>query len=136
MLQVEIKYLVVFAVVAVVWSFLGGQGNLFYQSDDWGCRNAVYRDIIYRDWPVIYPDYDKALVYYIGYWLPTATLVKIIGFIAPNIYLTERAFAIGNILLWIWTSIGIFLTELLLLTYVKPKSGNRMLLIPGILVFF
>lgn len=135
-IQIEVKYLFIFAIVAIVWSFFGGQGNLFYQSDDWGCRNAVYRDIIYRDWPVIYPDYDKALVYYIGYWLPAATIVKAIGVVIPNIYLSEQAFAIGNILLWIWTSAGIFLTELLLLTYAKPKSKLRMYLIPLILVFF
>lgn len=134
--RIELKYLLIFAVIAIVWSFLGGQGNLFYQSDDWGCRNAVYRDIIYRDWPVIYPDYDKALVYYIGYWLPAATVVKMIGFLLPNIYLTECAFSIGNILLWIWTSTGVFLTELLLLTYAKPKSKYKVYFIPLILVFF
>lgn len=135
-LEIEIKYIIIFAIVAIIWSFLGGQGNLYYQSDDWGCRNAIYRDIIYRDWPVIYPDYNKALVYYIGYWLPTATIVKVIGVIFPNIYLTEQAFAIGNILLWIWTSIGIFLVELLLFTYAKPKTKSKCLLVPIILVFF
>lgn len=135
-IHIHIEYLIIFAIVAVVWSFLGGQGNLYYQSPDWGCRNAIYRDIIYREWPVIYPDYNKALVYYIGYWLPAAIVTKVIGFAAPNIYLTETAFAIGNIFLWIWTSIGIFLAELLLLTYAKPRLAHRQLLIPIILVFF
>ncbi|NBH24599.1 hypothetical protein D3Z60_02040 [Lachnospiraceae bacterium] len=135
-LQIPIRYLVIFAIVAVIWSFLGGQGNLYYQSPDWGCRNAIYRDIIYREWPVVYPDYNKALVYYIGYWLPAASVTKIIGFVVPSIYSTEVAFTIGNILLWIWTSIGIFFTELLLLTYAKPILHYRQLLVPIILVFF
>lgn len=135
-IQIKIKYLIIFIVVAVVWSFLGGQGNLYYQSSDWGCRNAIYRDIIYREWPVIYPDYNKALVYYIGYWLPAASITKIIGFIVPDIYLSETAFTIGNIFLWIWTSMGVFLTELLLLTYAKPRLRYRQLLVPIILVFF
>lgn len=135
-IQIKIKYLVIFAIVAVVWSFLGGQGNLYYQSPDWGCRNAIYRDIIYREWPVIYPDYNKALVYYIGYWLPAAFVTKIMGFIVPEIYLSEAAFSIGNIFLWFWTSMGIFLTELLLLTYAKPRLRYRQLLIPIVLIFF
>lgn len=136
MVHIRRKDLILFVIVAVVWTFLGGQGNLYYQSSDWGCRNAIYRDIIYREWPVIYPDYDKALAYYIGYWLPAAVATKVVGFILPGIYLTEEAFAIGNIFLWIWTSIGIFLTELLLLTYAKPKLPYRQLLIPIVLVFF
>lgn len=135
LLKIEIKYLIIFAILAIIWSFFGGQGNLYYQSDDWGCRNAIYRDLIYRDWPVIYPEYNKALVYYIGYWLPAAAITKIIGFMIPDIYLTEQAFAIGNIFLWIWTSVGIFLTELLLFTYARPKS-RKILLVPIILIFF
>ncbi len=60
------KTLFWFAAVAIVWSFLGGQGKLYYQSSDWQIRNAIYRDLIYRLWPVTYSDFDKALVYYIG----------------------------------------------------------------------
>jgi hypothetical protein len=134
--NINIKYLIMFAFVAVIWSFFGGQGNLYYQSADWGCRNAIYRDLIYMEWPVIYSEYDKALVYYIGYWLPSASVMKIIGLILPNIYLSELAFTIGNIFLWIWTSIGIFLTEVLLFTYAKPKVQYKTLLIPVILIFF
>ena len=88
-LQIPIRYLVIFAIVAVIWSFLGGQGNLYYQSPDWGCRNAIYRDIIYREWPVVYPDYNKALVYYIGYWLPAASVTVQISFRMYNISFTE-----------------------------------------------
>lgn len=135
-IQIQIKYLVIFAIVAVIWSFFGGQGNLYYQSPDWGCRNAIYRDIIYNEWPVIYPDYNKALVYYIGYWLPAAAVTRVIGFAIPDIYSTELAFTIGNIFLWIWTSLGVFLTELLLLTYAKPRLCCRQLLIPIVLIFF
>ncbi len=135
-LRVQFKYLIVFGLVAVVWAFLGGQGNLYYQSADWDCRNAIYRDIIYRDWPVVYQEYNRALVYYIGYWLPAAAITKILGFIVPSIYLTDLAFQIGNIFLWLWTAIGIFLTELLLLLYSKPKQQYKILLVPVILVFF
>lgn len=122
--------------VAIVWAYLGGQGNIFFQNSDWDCRNAIYRDLIYQEWPVIYEDFDKALVYYIGYWLPTATIVKILGNLFPVILESEMAFGIGNILLWIWTSIGIFLIELLLLTCVKPKDKKGFYIVVTILVIF
>ena len=85
---------------------------------------------------MIYHDYNKALVYYIGYWLPAAAITKLVGFMIPTIYLTESAFFIGNIFLWIWTSLGIIFVELLLFTYAKPRNGRRILLIPLVMVFF
>ena len=129
------KYLFVFVAAAVVWTYLGGQGNLYYQSDDWHFRNAVYRDLLYYKWPVVYPEFHKALVYYIGHWLPPAALTKVIGVFVPHIYDTEIMFQIGNIFLWIWSAIGIFLVECLLLAYVKP-NGKKVFLIPLILIFF
>lgn len=55
--------------------FSGGIGGHYYQSPDWDWRNAIFHDLIYKKWPVIYSEYDKALVYYIGYWLPSAALI-------------------------------------------------------------
>lgn len=130
------RTIVLLALIAIIWSFLGGMGNHYYQSGDWNWRNAIYRDILYRDWPVIYEDYNKALVYYIGYWLPPASIVKILAKIFPSILTSEAAFVIGNQLLWLWTAIGVFLVELLLVTYVRPKSEKKTLLIPAILVGF
>lgn len=135
---VAIRYsmLVAFFVIAFLWSFLGGQGNLYYQSSDWTVRNLLYRDLIYRSWPVTYPDFDKALCYYIGYWLPTAAITKVIGIFFPMIYETELAFRIGNILLLIWTTVGVFIVELLLTCYAAPKTNLKMYLVPVILIFF
>lgn len=130
------KYLFFIIGVAIIWTYMGGQGNLFFQNTDWDCRNAIYRDLIYQDWPVIYENYDKALVYYIGYWLPTASLVKIIGALFPIIYESEMAFTIGNIFLWFWTALGIFLLQLLLFTCVKPKNTKGFYAIVIILVLF
>ena len=52
----------VFLLVGVValWCWLAGIGNLYYQSADWWARNAVFRDLITRDWPVIYPEKNAA----------------------------------------------------------------------------
>lgn len=132
----NLYYIIVLAVIAIFWSILGGQGNLYYQSLDWNCRNAIFRDLIYRSWPVVYEKYDKAMVYYVAYWLPCASLVKGIGYFIPAIYDSDMAFHIGNIFLLFWTSCGVFLVELLLVSYAKPKSFQRLLLIPVIMIFF
>lgn len=132
----SIKTIVVLGLVAIIWSFLGGMGGHYYQSGDWNWRNALYRDILYRDWPVVYEDYNKALVYYIGYWLPPASVVKVLVKIFPGLLTSEAVFVIGNQLLWLWTAVGIFFVELLLITFIRPKSDKRALWIPAVLVFF
>ena len=134
-IQIRGKYVLVLVLTAVVWTYLGGQGNLYYQSDDWHFRNAIYRDLLYRDWPVIYPEFHKSMVYYIGHWLPPAVLAKGVGIFNPFLYDTECMFRIGNIFLWIWTAVGIFIVECLLVTYTEA-SEKMVLLIPLILVFF
>ena len=135
-IRIPVSILIVFIIVAIIWTFLGGQGNHYYQSHDWNWRNAVFRDLIYHPWPVVYPAFNKALVYYIGYWLPSAAAVKVIGKIFPVIYTSDAAFNIGNQLLWVWTIIGIIIVEILLYIYVNPRNKKYAFFIPGILVFF
>ena len=135
-LTISWRLLVVLFLIALLWAAFGGQGNHYYQSHDWNWRNAIFRDLIYQDWPVIYEKYNKALVYYIGFWLPAASVVKIIAKIFPAILTTSAAFTLGNQLLWIWTTIGVFLVELLLITYIKPKTVKKMLCVPVLLIGF
>ena len=130
------KILLILILIALLWCAFGGQGNHYYQSHDWNCRNAVYRDLIYKDWPVIYEKYNKALVYYIGFWLPAASVVKIIAKFFPAILSTSVAFTLGNQLLWIWTTMGVLLVELLLVMYIKPKTGVKVLCIPALMIAF
>lgn len=130
------KAIVFFICIAVIWTFLGGIGGHYYQSPDWDWRNAIFHDLIYKKWPVIYSEYDKALVYYIGYWLPSAALTKAIAFAFPGILQTETAFTIGNQFLWLWTLIGIMLVYFLVMLYAKPATKRKMCLIPCVLAIF
>ena len=57
------KILLILILIALLWCAFGGQGNHYYQSHDWNCRNAVYRDLIYKDWPVIYEKYNLSLIH-------------------------------------------------------------------------
>lgn len=135
-ITVSIKWLLFFAGAAILWSYLGGQGNLFFQNSDWNYRNAIFRDLVYYDWPVTYPAFDKALVYYISYWLPSAAITKILGILFPVLWEGEKAFKLANLFLWGWTSLGIFLVELLLVTYIKPKKKRDYLIIVAVLILF
>lgn len=132
-LSISWNALLCIGAVCVLWCFFGGQGGFYYQSEDWLMRNAVYRDLVTRGWPVVYEELDKALVYYISYWLPPALVGKLamaVGF-GP-----ETAFTIGNIALWIWTALGVFLVNLLLCTVVKPRKLGGFLAVAVFTVLF
>ena len=85
-----IVYWIIAIVLIMAWVYLSGIGGFAYQNDDFWARNAIYRDLINYDWPVIYdlslePDYvinllgtDKvAFSYYYIFWLPIALFSKI-----------------------------------------------------------
>ncbi len=132
-LQIPLLRLLAFGGIFLVWCWLGGQGNLFYQPSDWNERNAIFRDLICRSWPVYYPETNTALVYYIGHWLPAASLGKLLFAVSGDL---ELAFAVGNILLALWSFLGIMLTLLLMLTVVKPKAGWGQWLVPAVFLGF
>lgn len=118
--------------ILLVWTWLGGLNGLFYQSDDWPWRNAIYRDLIVHEWPVIYPDKDWALVYYVGFWLPPALLSKMIAAIAGN----EVAWKAGQLFLWIWAVIGLILLCLLLFHHLQANTRRQQIFVVLFLIFF
>ena len=119
--------------VVVFWCYLAGLGNLYAQSDDWSARNAIFRDLIRMDWPVVYEAKDAALVYYIGYWLPAALVGKGVLWLTGRLSL---AWTLGNLALWAWSAICIFLVLLLVLLFVGAATKKQMWLIALIFVFF
>ena len=84
-----------------LWVFLSGVGGYTFQNWDHHWRNAVMRDLITYNWPVIYSSPEqgpvKMLVYYVGYWLPSALVGKVFGWEAANFFL------------FLWTWLGVFL---------------------------
>lgn len=107
--------------VMLLWGYLGGMNGFFYQSSDWNIRNAVYRDLLSRRWPVVYPEKMTALVYYIGYWLVPAALAKpFYWFFGAGVGWTA-----ARMLLWIWTSVLTLLVALNLMIYVKADTRRK-----------
>jgi hypothetical protein len=87
-----------------LWVFFSGVGGYAFQNWDHHWRNAVLRDLINYNWPVIYfsPEQGpiKMLVYYVGYWLPSALVGKFLGWDAANFFL------------FAWTWLGVMLVAL------------------------
>ncbi len=127
------KLLIALAFIVIFWCYLGGQGGLYYQSSDWNMRNTLFRDIINLDWPVIYEQYGKALVYYIAYWLAPALIGKGTLLLTGN---ENTAFFTGNIALWLWTAIGVFLVVLMFIYLTKPKTNRAVMFCMAFLVLF
>jgi len=116
-----------------LYAFFCGIGRLWAQSKDYPWRNAIFRDLILRDWPVMYPKYKGALVYYIGQWLPAALPGKLAKLFGTG---DDIAFFVGNIALLIYITAGLTILFLLLFAYFKPGKKGAMILIILSFIFF
>lgn len=114
----------IFIMVIVV--FFAGVGSYTYQNDDHLYRNAIFRDLVLKDWPVLYqiegfeghPLNGKTtmMTYYLGFFLPAALFGKIFGFAA------------GQFFLYIWTVLGIVLVLFQTGKYLNKFSFKVLLL--------
>lgn len=76
-------------VVISIWVYYSGIGRLVFQNSDHDCRNAIFEVLVEYEWPIYNYNVDIAqfpegttatsLVYYIGFWLPSAVVGKIFG---------------------------------------------------------
>ena len=119
--------------LSMLWSYLGGMNGFFYQSGDWGYRNAIYFDLIQYPWPVIYDRSGQALVYYIGHWLPPAALAKAVQYLSGSV---EQGRMAGRMFLWLWSSTGLTVIFLMVFPLVGAYTGKKRIAAGLILVFF
>ncbi len=132
-ISLPVSYIVILGAVVVLWCYLSGLGNLYYQSSDWSARNAIFRDLITHKWPVVYEAKDAALVYYIGYWLPAAVIGKAIFLTTGNL---DIAWYSGNACLWMWSAICIFITILMVMILVGASNKKRFWIALTVFIFF
>ena len=132
---IEVSWPVIFAIMAIalIWVWQSGIGGFWAQSEDFRYRNAIYRDIVLRDWPVIYPATGHALVYYIGYWLVPAVFGKLVLFAGAE---EAAAFNIANTALFIWTFFVVMIIFLLIMYTLKVNSGKKQLFVIGLFILF
>lgn len=76
------KTLAFIVLLVAAWVLLAGQGGYVFQNTDHLYRNAVLRDLVANEWPVVYRGEEGApamLCYYLTYWLPAALVGKLGG---------------------------------------------------------
>jgi len=119
--------------IAFGWCLFSGQGGFFPQSDDYPWRNAILRDLINFDWPVVYSEFNRTLVYYIGHWMVPGLFGKMALGITNS---SNIAWIVGNITLLIWTSIGATIVLLLLIKLLKCDSRKKIFITILMMIFF
>ncbi len=107
--------------LTALWLLLSGIGGYTFQNWDHHWRNAVLRDLITYDWPVIYSSPEKGpitmLVYYVGYFLPAAWIGKFFGWQA------------ANFVLFLWTWLGVLIVTVQLGNALKTSPVKLALLL-------
>lgn len=109
-----------FPVIAIIllWVYFSGIGGLVFQNKDHWWRNEIFNLLVMEHWPVI--SGDRGLIYYIGFWLPSAVIGKIFGFNA------------GYLFQILWTTLGIFLVWCLMCDHLSQISLKPLL---GLILF-
>ena len=133
--EINISYRVIIAtmVLSLIWVWLSGIGGFWGQSKDFAYRNAIYRDIVLRDWPVKYPVTGHALVYYIGFWLFPSLFGKAALFLGVS---DSVAFDIANAALFVWTALIIFIVLLLAIYTIGAMTPKKQLFIAVLFIIF
>ncbi|MEM7655320.1 MAG: hypothetical protein AAF399_04260 [Bacteroidota bacterium] len=63
---------------ALVWTWLSGIGGFAWQRADYLKHDLVWHDLLQQDWPIVY-EQGEMLVYYLGYYLVSGGLAKLLG---------------------------------------------------------
>ncbi len=108
-LKLPIEALFIIVALLLSWTLMSGIGGLTWQRDDWHARNALLHDLIDNRWPVVFED-GSGLTYYVCYWMFPAVMGKIMGWNAANVMLV------------IWTFMGLILVSFLLLNLFKDSE--------------
>lgn len=119
--------------LAVAWCLWAGQGGFFPQVWDHLFRNAVFKDLIRLDWPVVYPEKGLRLVYYVGHWLPAAAMAKTVYWATGSF---ETAWLCGRLALLAWTSLGVSLALLFVAEAFGQSDAKGVLVAGGLFALF
>ena len=82
-----IKALFIVGLIAI-WVYYSGIGKFVFQNTDHYARNGIFDLLVEKKWPIVSNNLSQfrmqgismtGLIYYIGYWLPSAVVGKILG---------------------------------------------------------
>lgn len=116
-----VKVIVIIGILGL-WIFYSGMGKTVFQNEDLVTRNAILNTLISDSWPVVNtnivqnissignPFSDTAqtgMTYYIGFWLPSALIGKLLGV------------RVGYYAMMLWALLGLALMYYLLCAHLK-----------------
>jgi hypothetical protein len=86
-----------------VWLLLSGAGGVGFQVPDYRAGNALLKDLIQGDWPMmtVLDGAEQRIVYYVGYYLVAAAVGKAFGWGAANVAIFAWT-ALGALLAFAW----------------------------------
>lgn len=116
-IKLPLKAFFLICCIFLIWTWISGVGGFFFQTSDMPWRNATFRDLINYNWPVIYPSTNNGLVYYLLFWIVPALFGKIFGW------------TVGNVILLLWTFVGIMIAYLLIVNLHKRITMQSLLVI-------
>ena len=132
-LELNLPAIILIILAVLFWCYTSGIGGGFYQSWDQHFKNAAFRDLINFKWPVIYERYNIGLVYYFGIWIVPALMGKLIIFLG---FSKNVAWIFANIFLYLWCTLGLLLSMLLLCSYCKCYKFLKVLMLLAVFMAF
>ena len=129
-IQIAKNKIILIAAISLLWCFFAGQGGFIHQSWDHLTRNIIIKDLVRLDWPVAYHDNTDMLCYYIAHWMVPASVGKMAYLLSGSL---KAGYLVCNIVLFLWSSIGCFLTLSLFVLLTDSQKKARVLL--PILIF-
>ena len=109
----ELLTMAAIMVMVVIWTAFSGIGGYLWQNFDHKTRNTLFEMLVNTKWPVAQTIetggslQSRGLIYYIGYWFPSALVGKLFG--------VEAGYAMQ----FIWTVTGILLLYALICCWCK-----------------
>ncbi|MBQ8804703.1 MAG: hypothetical protein IJZ53_13835 [Tyzzerella sp.] len=102
----NILKIIIICLFIILWCYSSGVGKYVFQNPDHMWRNTIFNILVEYDWPVI--NYEiigdnigkmeaSGMIYYIGFWLPSAVIGKIFGVGAG--YFAQLIWAVMGIIL-------------------------------------
>lgn len=115
------------AIFLLAWCVLSGLGGFVSQSSDWGKHNVLLEDLVNYNWPVRYEFNSGGVMdYYIAGYLFPALIGKMFG----------GGIRTAEIVLLLWTWIGLILVCIGIYIFVNCKKSWKLILICMTLFLF
>lgn len=112
----SIRLFFLIVIIIGIWVYFSGIGGFAFQNDDHRWRNEIFQMLVWYDWPLVKDvtinnlAETRGMIYYIGFWLPSAIIGKIFGMRA------------GYLFQMLWAILGLTLVYYYVCAYIKKLS--------------